>query len=120
MTNRELRALRAALRNAYDHIPKRSDGTPDPNIVYGFDKFTDAIEENTECCLLYLQDLHPDLDPPDNDEPVREVSDALCEALDRDHDSITIIDWYYMSKEERDRWCDKYAGRRFDDFGRDL
>ena len=66
---------------------------------------------------LYLEDLHPDLDPPDNDDEVLPFDAKLAEWLyQNDH---TIFDWYDGVAAIREE-SEAVLGCKFDDRGRRL
>lgn len=111
VTNTQVRKLREAFRLLYAAI--------------GDDRGQEALDhmrfelESRHKIELYLADLHPDLDPPDDDGEIQPFDAALAAWLGQN--DYTSLDWYENGWYENGRIREEseaVLGCKFNDFGR--
>lgn len=85
MTYEQINELRAALRVVYA-------AADDYDCAEPLDLLCRELEDRIPGAELYLEDLHPDMDPKGTGEllPVSKALRAWCVAEDR-----TVLDWFY-------------------------
>lgn len=107
MNNSNVRKLREAFRLLYEcSLGERDQETLD-HLRFELER-KHKIE-------LYLEDLHPDLDPPDNDYEIPPFDVKLAEWLYRN--DYTMLDWYEGVAAIREE-SEAVLGCIFDDRGR--
>lgn len=111
MTNAQVRKLREAFRLLYSVVL-------DDRGQEELDRLRFDLERKHKI-ELYLEDLHDDLDPPDNENEIPPFDAGLAAWLDQN--DYTILDWYEGWSDEGGGLRERAAaalGCKFDDFGR--
>lgn len=107
MNNQQTRRLREAFRLLYSVIT-------DDRGQEELDRMRFELERKHHI-ELYLEDLHDDLDPPDNEDEIPPFDAALAAWLEQN--DYTILDWYEGAAAVR-KESEAVLGCKFDDRGR--
>ena len=115
MTNAQVRKLREAFRLLYAALDADQASSAHQETL---DRMRFDLERQHRI-ELYLEDLHDDLDPPDDEDEIPPFDAALAAWLDQN--DYTILDWYEGWSDAggglRDR-ASEVLGCKFDDRGR--
>lgn len=107
MNNAQVRRLREAFRLLYSVIL-------DDRGQEELDRMRFELERRNRIDL-YLEDLHADLDPPDDENEIPPLDAELAAWLDQN--DYTTLDWYDGAAAIREE-SETVLGCKFNDFGR--
>jgi hypothetical protein len=111
MNNRQVRKLREAFRLLYAALDADLASSKHQEVL---DHMRFELERKHRI-ELYLEDLHDDLDPPDDETEVPPFDAALAAWLEQN--DYTILDWYEGVAAVREE-SEAALGCKFDDRGR--